>query len=510
MKNYILLVAFSLIFSISNAQLQDNYDISTSANGIIAMPYTQGVFSSFVKYTKIQAPNGKAIHFIAQNAITDAQIVRARNILTFYLTNYAGSQYGNDKTAVINAMGTNNSILMLLNGSDNGNPPNIQGQPLYQNEMAVEGHAWYINNNYSHRDASFEEILHFMHDNGIGVDNNGTPSPTGALPAYQTEIRAAQNNADNNNFAIWPIGSNPTSGWYFELKQENSLSQEYLASVVDSYYGLWEAWNDSGEPASATTGMWGLYIAKTRAEIQTEDPMGYALMPKYFSPYININFDIDPSFSGIFNMNYTASQPYTFKSQYLQHLSLTGNNASGIKGNDLDNNLIGNNANNTLEGGKGNDTINGKGGIDTAIFTGNKSEYTITQHSDHITVKDNTTGRDGTDQVYSCEGLKFADQNQAGTTGDGNNPNVSINELGKENFMQIKPNPAQHFIHIHLTKANDYKLLISDLTGKILSKKTFKTATYSLDISNLAKGIYFATVKTKDNRLATTQKIIVQ
>ncbi len=64
-----------MIYCSSNAQLADNYDISTSQNGVIPMPVTSGNYSTFVKYTKIQAPNGQAIHIIAQNLITDAQII---------------------------------------------------------------------------------------------------------------------------------------------------------------------------------------------------------------------------------------------------------------------------------------------------------------------------------------------------------------------------------------------------------------------------------------------------
>ncbi|PIE77474.1 MAG: hypothetical protein CSA15_12780, partial [Candidatus Delongbacteria bacterium] len=96
----------------------------------------------------------------------------------------------------------------------------VTGQPLYQNEIQVEGHSWYMNQNYQHRDAAFEEILHFVHDNGIGVDGNGTFR--GALPAYQKEIKAAQKNALANN--LWGIGQD---SWIKELTKENSLSQEY-------------------------------------------------------------------------------------------------------------------------------------------------------------------------------------------------------------------------------------------------------------------------------------------
>ena len=503
MKKLYTLSLFVCITLVSNAQLLDNYDISTSSNGVIAMPSgLPAVYSSFVKYTKIQAPNGQAIHFIAQNAITDAQIVRARNILQFYLTNVPGSQYGADKTVVTNKMGTNEAILMLLNGSDTGNPPAINGQPLYQNEMAVEGHTWYINNDYSHRDASFEEILHLMHDMGIGVDTNGTPSTIGALPAYQTEIRAAQDNADNS-FAIWPLGATSDPSWYNQLSNENSLSQEYLAAVVDSYYGLWEAWNDSNNPSSATTGMWGEYLAKTRAEIQTEDPMGWALLPKYFSPYININMDIDPTFTGVFDMNRNTSLPYTYKSQYLQHLTLTGTNASGIKGNDLNNNLNGNTANNTLEGGKGNDTLDGKAGTDTSIFTGNRSEYTITVNGSTITVQDNTANRDGTDTLTNIEALQFADQTVQTST-------LSIEDFELAKSVIMFPNPSNNKVTFQL-KNIDFKSLevsIFDIRGRELKKIYYTQKNIEINTKSFARGLYFVQLR-RDNRAAVLNKKLV-
>jgi len=505
MKKIYTVLFLTLISLSSNAQLLDTYNINTSANGVISMPYTFGAYSSFVKYTKIQAPNGQAIHIIAQNLITDAQIVRARNILQFYLTNVPGSLYGADKTAVINKMGTNEAILMLLNGSDGGStPPPINAQPLYQNEMAVEGHPWYTTNDYNHRDAAYEEILHFMHDMGIGVD--GTNTVPGALPAYQSEIRAAQNNADNNNYQIWPMGAQTDPSWYNELNTENSLSQEYLASVVDSYYGFWEAWNEVGNPNSATRGMWGEYIAKTRTEIETEDPMGWAIMPKYFSPMININMDIDPSFTGVFNMSRTTAQPYTYKSQYLQHVSLTGSNASGLKGNDTNNELNGNDANNTIEGAKGNDRIDCKGGTtDKVIFTGNYADYTFTINTDHYIVTDNTLNRDGVDTVYNCEVLKFADQE------------VAANTLATEDFELVKafkmfPNPSSNMVTIKLDnlKFSTLKITIYDLVGREVQQSEHKENTISFCTESYSKGIYLVKIKRDTNNSILTKKLIIK
>ncbi len=73
---------------------------------------TYSVALKFDRYTKVDTPNGGAIHIIAQNEIMDNQIVRARGILQHYLTDYPGSKYGADKSAVANEMAENGAILL--------------------------------------------------------------------------------------------------------------------------------------------------------------------------------------------------------------------------------------------------------------------------------------------------------------------------------------------------------------------------------------------------------------
>lgn len=485
MMKKLLSIGLGIISTVAFAvemPIPDNFDISGSANGVIAMPANAPDViknSGFVKYSKIQAPNGKAIHFIAQDSISEAQIVRARNILLFYLTNYAGSQYGSDKTAVINAMGTNESILMLLNGSDlgNGSAPELPAQTLYANELPVEGSAWYINNNYEHRDAGWEEILHLFHDNGIGVDEaNGTPSAKGALPAYQTEIRAGQVNGLANS--LWGINVAP---WIAELTAENSLSQEYLASVIDSYYGLWGPWTES-----TTHGMWGLYISKTRAEIETEDPMGWAIIPKFFSPFIHINMDVDPSFSAVFLMHYNASYPYTHKSQYLQHCTLTGSLHASISGNDEWNRLIGDASDNGLTGGKGNDYLDGGGNAffgDTAKFSGNHADYTIAPNGSTVIVTDNTPGRDGIDTLVNIELLVFKDKFVA-------NVATSVKEASTVNVFGAYPNPADDVINIVLAdEISKATLTIVNQAGQVVITQTVSNNA-AVNVADLTSGVY--------------------
>ncbi|MCW8329235.1 hypothetical protein MD588_10495 [Photobacterium sp. SDRW27] len=357
--------------------------------GITSVPENLSVtFSSklkFNRYTKVMASNGKAIHIVAQDKLSDNQIVRARSILEHYLAPYSGSVYGANKTAIANKMTENNATLLLLNGSDDGTNPaaELDGQPLYQNEIQVEGHSWYINQNYDHRDAAFEEILHMVHDYGIGVDQN--ERFVGALPAYQAEIRSAQVRALTDN--LWGIGSG-NKAWIQELTAENSLSQEYLAAVVDSFYGLWGAWSGSN-----TNGMWGLYIAKTRAEISSEDMLGAQLMAnKFFHPYLTYNARIDESFKGDFSLRLDPKKPYTHHSQYLKDVTLTGSNASNVIVNQFDNKITGNS------------------GTNKVLFSGNSSQYIIDKQQDGIVViTDLVDSRDGVNTVNDIEELVFND-----------------------------------------------------------------------------------------------------
>lgn len=498
----ILLISLSIISQTIFAQtLPDDIDISSSTNGVVDMPTnvpSAFINDGFVKYTKIQCPNGEAIHFAAQNELSDAQIVRARTILEFYLTDFANSQYGNDKSSVMNTMGANDALLLLMNGADGDGPePSVWGQPLFNDELPVEGDTWYMTNDYEHRDAAFEEILHLMHDMGIGVDGpNSINNP--ALPAYQVEIRAAQENAELNNFAIWPIGADGSGPepfvqeWYNELSQENSLSQEYLASVIDSYYGLWGAWNEG-----VNAGMWGLYIAQTRDEIATDDPMGLAVVEKYFSPYIDIDMIIDPSMNEVFSMNFNAAQPYTHKSQYLQHCYLSGSNNSGLLGNDLYNRLKGNEGDNSLEGGKGNDRLDGQGGENTAIFTGDYDEYIITNNIDHAIILDQISDRDGVDTLWNIHSLQFIDQTidlLVEPTGLDKNSPLTFN---------VYPNPASHYVK--LNTIDEGELQIFSLTGKLLFQQELSEGLNNIDVSKLANGIYLASTDGMH-----IQKLIIQ
>jgi hypothetical protein len=268
-----------------------------------------------------------------QKGVSEARVIRSKEITEFFLADVPGSQYGHDKTEVANKMGENGAVILLLTGAhrDPNNLPGNQlpGQELYESETPVPGDEWYMTQVREHRDAGFEEILHFVHDNGIGATTDG------ALEEYNSEIESAVvENAEKGLLTLRP-------GF-------DSNCQEYLAGIVDCYYGLLDA---VGRERS-----FGRYTLITREKVIAQDALGHGLIAKFFPPYINIPFSLDPQFSGTFKMH-LATEKYTRRSQYLLHLRITGTNDVNVEGNAQDNIIIQNPGDNRIDGGQGVDVV---------------------------------------------------------------------------------------------------------------------------------------------------------
>ena len=362
---------------------------------ILETPDTQGyrryANQGFTRYTEVVAPNGGTIPIFAQDGIRDSQLMRARNLLRFFLRDVPGSKWGGDKSDVANAMADNNAVLMMPNGEhEEGNEPNLPAQPLYEDETPADGSGWFMNNNYDHRDAAFEEIFHLVHDMGIG-----TWKP-GVRPEYQADLDAEARAAMKDG--RWGIPIDPfVSEWLDELEREDSLAQEYIASVIDSYYGLWGPWDeDEG-------GMWGIYIAKTREEIAERDPAGLALLEQFLPPTITTEIRLDDRLRRDFSMTFDASEPYTYKSQYFVHVTLTGDADVSLHGNARDNTLRGNFGDNTLDGAEGEDTV---------VYCGPRSDYAVTRDDGVLLV----SGPDGADRLVDVEWVHFAGGRVAANT----------------------------------------------------------------------------------------------
>lgn len=352
---------------------------------IVALPDDATAYATegFDRYAEVLAPNGKPIRIFAQTGVDPLVIYRARNLLRFFVTDVADTTYGANKGAVANAMADNGAVLVLPRGAhEEGNEPNVPAQPLYEAETPIDGSPWYLDNDYEHRDAALEEIFHLVHDTGIGTDFPG------ALPEYQTALLAEAEAAIDDG--RWGIAIDPeVSQWLDGLAAENSLAQEYIASVIDSYYGLWAPWSGRG-------GMWGIYIAKTRAQVATLDPAGQALLEQFLPPMLDYEARLHPDLEGTFSLTLDPAQPYTHKSQYLRQATLTGSRDAG---------LLGNAADNVLRGNAGDNALHGGGGEDTVVYCSEQAAYVVSLTDDGVVID----GPDGRDTLVDIESVHFAD-----------------------------------------------------------------------------------------------------
>ena len=115
----VMSVCFATVPTIAQQVTLPDIDTSGSSNGIVPFPPdTPAVFTEvFSKYTKLIAPNGKPIHFLIQDAWSDDKILKTRNIMQHILTDYPGSEYGDDKSAVANAMADRKATVTMFNTS---------------------------------------------------------------------------------------------------------------------------------------------------------------------------------------------------------------------------------------------------------------------------------------------------------------------------------------------------------------------------------------------------------
>ena len=350
---------------------------------IEAVPSQFSAYSKagYNRHVAVNAPNGKSIHILIMDRLSNYQIVKAVNVLNHYLTPVDGTKYGSadSKRDIANAMANNGAILKLMNYHDEPQyNDDLDGQPLFEEEIQVEGGEWYVRQDYEeHRDASYEEILHLVHDYGIGVLNS-PQSGESALPLFQKELNTIQTQALHNAYT-------PPVDTLEEWQEEVSVDQEYFAAVIDSYYGLWGAY--SGE------GMWGLYKVKTRDDFSTRDPNGQYITEQIFSPTLAYDAHIADTFTGTFKMQYDPATPYTHHSQYLTKLTLSGKNNANIEINGYDNKVTGNL------------------GVNTVVVHGPKSEYQIHNlGGGKFQLNDTVASRDGLNILSSIEQVQFTDQ----------------------------------------------------------------------------------------------------
>ena len=363
-------------------------DISKSSNGIVMMPNNvDKIFKDFDRYTKINAPNGKPIHIVVEPGYNDRQVIYARKVLINHLTNLPGTKYGHDKTTLANAMANNQSILFLFKDTNSfrGWFRNIErkgfevnGQDLRAYETILEGTDGYMAQKNPTRDASYEEIMHFVQQWGIEQ----------AHPTLSQDLFDAFWDARAKN--IYLLNYDET--------------HEYFICGFEAYYDMWahDPENDGTRESE--------YVPISNASLKVNDPKMYNIVEQFMGKHWMYMAEIAKEYNGTFSLSKDSDKTYTNKSQYLRKAALTGNNNNDLTGNNFDNSLFGNSGNNNIKPLGGFDIIDGGPGNDVAIFIGKKSEYILRNQDGRIIVDDINYWRDGQNILINMEKLKFLDK----------------------------------------------------------------------------------------------------
>jgi len=207
------------------------------------------------------------------------------------------------------------------------------------------------------------------------------------------------------------------------------LTQEYLASVIDTYYGLWDFFGQ---------GMWGAYAASNREELNDVDPEGLDVVRRFFSPRLTWMVYLSPELpsSATFTMDFDDDSNFNtyhaYKSRYIDHAYLLGTNDANIRGNEH-NNCFGVNA--------GINNVDGGGqisGVDVLLLRGKRDEYDLNSVQDTVSVlvEDSVEGRDGVTQAVNVDILAFSDTDVA-TAGTGIERRIQ-SDLTHEEELAVK------------------------------------------------------------------------
>ena len=426
-------------------------DISGSENGIVALPDTVNeLFLSVAsRYTHVVAPNGDLIQFLIQDEFNDDQIIHARSVLQSMLTDVPGSEWGSNKTAIANAIANTNAILFLLNDEAQYENPNlwalidagVQGQDLLAIEVFPEGSSEYMIS--AERDATYEEVLHYVHGFGIQF----------ASPGLQNAIQNAMVQAIENELY------NPLP----DLPEEDQ-DEEYFAIGMECYFGLWEH-DPNGNGYSGGDE----YAFIDRDSMEDGDPLLFEIMVGFmgdswcYAPLLPVDFQ------GDFHMERETSLAYTYRSQFLKDISLRGQGSITIWGNSYDNIMLGNEGENVFKGRYGDDIINGFEGLDRAVYEGNREEYVVlppqATYDSSFHILDLEPMRDGTDHLYGIEEIDF--------NGDIYEINSLLNSENQELPIEFElfppyPNPFNPKTKISFNLPNDAKIniIVFDINGR--------------------------------------------
>lgn len=83
---------------------------------------------------------------------------------------------------------------------------------------------------------------------------------------------------------------------------------------------------------------------------------------------------------------------------------------------------------------------------------------------------------------------------------------ISVPELGKLQGVRVYPNPAQDFVYIAVDGANEFRIKVYDMNGKLLAEER-ATGSTQLNLGQLINGMYIVSLE-RDNQIHHSKLII--
>jgi hypothetical protein len=183
---------------------------------------------NFHRYAQVPVAGGGRIPIVVQKGVTVAQVRHVRDVLSSYLRPIRGAEYGSPavKRRVARAIARSGATMFLFaderSAERAGMPPGerILGQPLYGSEIVLPGPR-FRGGLAPDRDATYEEVLHFVQDFGIFT----------ALKPFQRSLDRLAADAVARGVYAPPAD--------VAAHERESIDNEYLAFGLETLYGLW-------------------------------------------------------------------------------------------------------------------------------------------------------------------------------------------------------------------------------------------------------------------------------
>ena len=270
---------------------------SSSPNRIVALPLDiHPAYSAvFEKYTKLSAPNKKAIHILIQDDVNETEVAYLRNVLSKILSNKDGSLYGSNKTAIFNSMSNEELIIGIFRNSTSEDSSdttfltgefNINIEIINQDNIDMnvflktnETIGMLTEATYTYgifkEDPSMKSALNAARVQAEGID---AVNPTSD---FQFSTRTGSTNPES--FSISQQQTGKSGIFYSDLIDQEEKNVRYLRLGVEVYYGMW----DHDPNATGKSGD-NEYNIISKDQMQEDDPGLFNIVNGFFPEDISV------------------------------------------------------------------------------------------------------------------------------------------------------------------------------------------------------------------------------